>query len=104
MTPTDDAATVPRSRRSLLKAAAGAAAAKAATARARPLPAAAAPGDPFNLGQENFSATRSGRATVSAGRPSVDIDPRSKGGLPGAPLCFWSLDGRPEQAPTREGS
>jgi hypothetical protein len=57
-------------------------------------------------------ATRSGRATVSAGRPSVDIDPRSKGGLSGTQLCVanlilaarWSPDGRPEQAPARVGS
>ena len=57
-------------------------------------------------------ATRSGRATVSAGRPSVDIDLRSKGGLSGAPMCFanlilasrWFPDGRPGQAPARDGS
>jgi hypothetical protein len=36
-------------------------------------------------------ATRSGRATVVAGRSSVDIDLRSKGGLSGTPLCFANL-------------
>jgi hypothetical protein len=36
-------------------------------------------------------ATRSGRATVSAGRASVDIDLRQKGGLSGMPLCFANL-------------
>ena len=35
--------------------------------------------------------TRSGRATVSAGRSSVDIDLRTKGGLTGTPLCFANL-------------
>jgi hypothetical protein len=35
--------------------------------------------------------TRSGRATVAAGKSSVDIDLRSKGGLSGTPLCFANL-------------
>jgi hypothetical protein len=34
---------------------------------------------------------RSGRATVSAGRSSVDIDLRQKGGLGGTPCCFANL-------------
>jgi hypothetical protein len=171
---------VPRSRRSLLVAAAGAAAATAATAIARPMTAAAVDGDPLVLGQENQAdtitsldgslavtpslnvvnnepvpnsidiaaitghsangegvigssfgsfglpssgvqgiaykaagvgvsayngehgtalhvrgkarlATRSGRATVVAGRASVDIDLRANGGLTGTPLCFANL-------------
>jgi hypothetical protein len=36
-------------------------------------------------------ATRSGRATIEAGRSYVDIDLRSKGGLAGTPLCFATL-------------
>lgn len=36
-------------------------------------------------------AKRSGRATVVAGRASVDIDLREKGGLSGTPLCFANL-------------
>jgi hypothetical protein len=36
-------------------------------------------------------ATRSGRATVLAGRSLVDIDLRAKGGLNGTPLCFANL-------------
>lgn len=35
--------------------------------------------------------TRSGRATVTAGRSTVDIDLRAKGGLDGTPLCFANL-------------
>ena len=35
--------------------------------------------------------TRSGRATIAAGRSYVDIDLRSKGGLAGTPLCFATL-------------
>ena len=35
--------------------------------------------------------TRSGRATVAAGRSSVDVDLRAKGGLGGTPLCFANL-------------
>jgi hypothetical protein len=35
--------------------------------------------------------SRSGRATVMAGRASVDIDLRAKGGLAGTPLCFANL-------------
>ena len=35
--------------------------------------------------------TRSGRATVAAGRASVDVDLRQKGGLSGTPLCFANL-------------
>jgi hypothetical protein len=34
---------------------------------------------------------RSGRATVAAGRRSVDIDLRQKGGLGGTPFCFAVL-------------
>jgi hypothetical protein len=36
-------------------------------------------------------ATRSGRATVRAGRAVTDVDLRSKGGLSGTPLCFANL-------------
>jgi hypothetical protein len=36
-------------------------------------------------------ATRSGRATVAAGKAFVDIDLRQKGGLSGTPLCFANL-------------
>jgi hypothetical protein len=35
--------------------------------------------------------TRSGRATIAAGRSYVDIDLRAKGGLAGTPLCFATL-------------
>ena len=35
--------------------------------------------------------TRSGRATVAAGRSSVDINLSTRGGLSGTPLCFANL-------------
>jgi hypothetical protein len=177
---TDATPTAPRSRRSLLAAAAGAVAATVAANFGRPIPAAAASGDPLIVGQDNsadpfdltqldgalavsthegmfpavravddsvdglyaiqatstngtgirgntehglagvqggtsnpFSIgvlaknvdegaglvvygktkfpTRSGRATVAAGRAFVDIDLRQKGGLSGTPLCFANL-------------
>jgi hypothetical protein len=53
MKSTGETATVPRSRRSILAAVAGAAAAAAAGTLARPLSAAAANGDPLILGQGN---------------------------------------------------
>ncbi len=40
-------------------------------------------------GKARFS--RSGRATVAAGKSSVDVDLRTKGGLGGTPLCFANL-------------
>jgi hypothetical protein len=40
-------------------------------------------------GRARFS--RSGRATVAAGRSSVDVDLRTNGGLAGTPLCFANL-------------
>ena len=40
-------------------------------------------------GKARFS--RSGRATVAAGKMSVDVDLRKKGGLGGTPLCFANL-------------
>ena len=179
---TEVEATVPRTRRSLLAAAAGAAAVTAATALTRPLDAAADTGDPLILGQANvadaltlveghfflqgpsapppssvtlqitnhgspgtalfaeglsgtgvFGETegilsetfgvvgaarnefgvgvlasnphgvgldvsgkvrvgdRSGRATVAAGRSSVDVDLRQRVGLSGTPLCFANV-------------
>lgn len=183
-----DGTTEPRSRRSLLAAAAGAATMTAATALARPFSAAADDGDPLILGQPNVAqtttslqgdlevsgtldsstllratsgfgpaifaaalnrgveatsdegtaligtslgmtgwtssgvqghaseaggygvtasnahletalyvigkarlASRSGRATVGAGKSTVDVDLRQKGGLRGTPLCFANL-------------
>ena len=41
-------------------------------------------------GKVNF-LTRSGRATVAAGRAYVDIDLRQKGGMSGTPLCFANM-------------
>ena len=49
----------------------------------------------FAHGKVKFE-TRSGRATVTAGRSVVDIDLRAKGGLSGTPLIFANLlDHRP---------
>jgi hypothetical protein len=145
MKQTHDGATVPRSRRSLLTAAAGVAAATAATALARPLPASAAPGDPLILGQENFSNAHTGLQGASfAIVPSLNVnndvgvgDPNfntiaisafsdegmtvvgeSQGNLGlsssgvrrvAGKRCFVGVsalndEGRPEQAPAREGS
>jgi hypothetical protein len=187
MTQTDATTTAPRTRRTILAAAAGAVAATAVTAMTRPLDAMADTGDPLVLGQANIAGDptsleghitftgppasaaepatvtvtsqgsntpgtmallalggtgigvvgvtegghgsssagvfgssssssgvgvsasnpfgwgldvisgkvrvrdRSGRATVTAGRQSVDIDLRQKGGLGGTPCCFANL-------------
>lgn len=43
-------------------------------------------------GKAMFS--RSGRATITAGAASVDVDLTTKGGLRGTPLCFANLTTR----------